>query len=751
VIENIIQSNRSNVGGGIYGDNSEIVSNSVVHNSANHAEGGALHYFGSGTVRDNCLVSNTADGERACGGIYVSGNPTITANNIYGNSGYALYIANVVDAPEVSARRNFWGVLSERAVLNLTYDWLDNEEVGLANISPHLEKMSSTAPPPPPSSVLSSMVAGGIRLSWDKPEGLALEGYTVHYGTKSGYPYEKTINTGPEKSLTIPGLKTGSEYWFAVSGYRIVEGTRFETALSEEVHVRFAGVRSSVAPPNILPAGDTKKDKIRYQVLNASPPTADSQVDASRWQVSSFKDNFSALTLEKTISSGDVSQLNIARNALPPGEEHFYRVAYRTSAGNWSGWSTPASFVTDRDDRSILSGPVAKETRLEKRFSPYEMVGNTLITPKGRLVVEAGVRINIAPGKNLMVQGELVAQGTASDPIVFARESSEKWGQLIFADACKDAVMDDAGVYAGGCVLERCIVEHGKGILIKSASPLIKDCTISYHDGSGIALRQGGPVITGNDIHHNTAPTNGGGIYAYTNDVAYVKANKIHDNHANGDGGGVFAYGYMNTSAIRVEGNTISSNRATGDGGGIYLSRSSAVNNSIKSNAVDGNGGGIYATFGLVSANELHNNRAYKGGGVFAEQNSSITRNHIASNRAESGLGGGVYINFWGTSIENESFMENTVTKNSAPAKEGNGGVFILGYLFFERNNIYGNNGSQLYNGNESESYSLRVTGCYWGTDNKNAISKMIVDGNDRPELGEVTFEPFSREPFQFD
>ena len=82
---------------------------------------------------------------------------------------------------------------------------------------------------------------------------------------------------------------------------------------------------------------------------------------------------------------------------------------------------------------------------------------------------------------------------------------------------------------------------------------------------------------------------------------------------------------------------------------------------------------------------------------------------------------------------------------------DDNGGVFIVGYLFFEHNNIYGNVGNQLYNGNESESYPLRTTQCFWGTDDKDVISKQIIDGDDNPKLGTVTFEPFLSEPATFD
>jgi hypothetical protein len=752
LVENLVQANTASVGGGIFAENSEVVSNSILRNVALRPEGGALHYFGSGNVRDNnMLFNNTGDGAQGCGGVYVSGNPTIKENNIFNNSGYALHVANVADAPEVSAAGNFWGVRTERAVLDLMYDWLDDENTGLANVTPYLREPATHTPAIPPSNLVARGVEEGVHLSWEEPKDTRFQGHILHIGATSGYPYERAIRTGPDTNFIVKGLKPGNEYWLAVSGYRTADGVETESGLSGEIRIQIADSTASVDTPNIVSTALRMSEKGERWELRASSPSSESRVATSRWQISPSADDFTALVVDTFKSGSALDLLEIPENKFDDGQDYFCRVAYATSRGDWSAWSTPVSFTTAPRKPSRLAGPISTTVRLERKFSPYHMVSNTLVSPNGELRIEPGVTIKVAPGKSLMVRGKLVARGTTSGPITFTREESGKWGRIIFSDASGDAILNENRDYIDGCVLEQCVVEHGGGILIKSASPLIKSCTISYHDGSGITVRQGGPVISDNDIHHNTAPTNGGGIYAYTNDVVHVKANTIHDNQADGDGGGVFAYGYMNTSTIRVEGNTIYSNAATGDGGGIYLSRSSAINNTIESNRVGGNGGGIYATFGLVTGNRLHGNQAAKGGGVFAEQNSSITRNQVVANRAESGLGGGVYINFWGTSIENESFMENTVTDNTAPTADGNGGVFIVGYLFFENNNIYGNTGSELYNGNEAQSYPLKVTQCYWGTDDKDKISKQIVDGNDKPELGEVTFEPYSEKPFVFD
>jgi hypothetical protein len=748
IVNNLVQANESQRGGGIFAENSEIKSNSIIRNHATGSEGGAIHYFGSGSVEGNCISGNSASGETACGAIYVSGNPVIRDNDILGNNGYALYIANVADAPDVVASDNYWGTMSERAILDLTYDWMDNDLSGLAIYKPYLKSFAKDTPALPPANVKASSQENGIALQWDESPESNFTGHRVYIGSSSGYPYETVIQTGPEQSYLVTNLEPEREYFISVSGYKDQDDREVETGLSEEVKLVYSPSEPKLkAPQNLSPAG---KSSVRGDiVLQASPPEPDADIVLYRWQVCGVGDMLmspiiDAITSGKTIAAYRPEQLQ-------GGREYFWRVASCSLTGSWSDWSKFAEFSIPAESATLISGPISSTMTFRKAQSPYQIGGNTIIMPGGTLTIEPGTQVKIAPGRNLKVRGLLIARGTTDEPIVFTKSGKENWGNIIFADQSIDAVADQERNYREGNVLEFCRIEKGKGVLIESASPFIKNCEIADNDGSGIVVRQGGPALIGNSIHHNVAPTNGGGVYAYTNDIILVESNKIHDNRADGDGGGIYAYGYMNTSTIHVEDNDIYSNTATGNGGGIYLSRSSAVGNRVSANVAKAGGGGIYTTFGLVDGNKITNNQADQGGGIFTEQNSSITHNFISSNTALAQFGGGVYINFWGVSIENEKFAGNTVTANRCSSKNDNGGVYVIGYLVFEQNNVYDNFGSQLFNGNESNSSPLVATNCYWGTSDDKAIAKQIIDVGDNPSLGKVTFEPFLAEPVKID
>ena len=118
----------------------------------------------------------------------------------------------------------------------------------------------------------------------------------------------------------------------------------------------------------------------------------------------------------------------------------------------------------------------------------------------------------------------------------------------------------------------------------------------------------------------------------------------------------------------------------------------------------------------------------------------------MRANTASSPHGGGVYINYWGRSVENEEFSFNEVTGNRAASETGTGGVFVTGILIFEKNNIFGNTGHALYNANPADMDPLEAKECYWGAASRDAVEKAIFHNPDDESLAVVTYEPFAPE-----
>ena len=275
------------------------------------------------------------------------------------------------------------------------------------------------------------------------------------------------------------------------------------------------------------------------------------------------------------------------------------------------------------------------------------------------------------------------------------------------------------------------------------------DCVIRKNRASGISIRNASARIENNRIAENRSPSNGGGIYAYGSKLIYILDNEILNNAAGEDGGGVFGYGYRSNTAVNLSGNRIERNRAGGDGGGVWLSRSALVKNRIVANQAGGKGGGMFATFALIEENEVAENSATEGGGVYAETNSSLEGNRIEQNRCQGDYGGGVYMNFWGMSIKNEVFRGNVVTRNGAATPTDNGGVYLNGSMIFEYNQVFANEGSQLYNANPADRPPLTAPHCYWGTTEPGGIEAAIHHATDDPRLARVLFKPFATSPGQ--
>ncbi len=239
--------------------------------------------------------------------------------------------------------------------------------------------------------------------------------------------------------------------------------------------------------------------------------------------------------------------------------------------------------------------------------------------PNDSLIVESGVTLTIEPGVTVkfhddvlfLVNGSLIAEGTAQDSIIFtlddAAGSATEWsGIKLLSDSatinkliyCRiehgDADLsmgtngsyqeNGGGIYCGESVsqntqIEHCTIQHNKayegggGIFI-AGDPEIKYNIIRNNSagqyGGGIGIR-GGSVLSfaeptgGNNIiiHNRADGQGGGGIGIFANANATFTNDLIYDNHSlNGSGGGIFLYSSSSlmtmTNAI-IRGNTANS------------------------------------------------------------------------------------------------------------------------------------------------------------------------------------------------
>lgn len=451
---------------------------------------------------------------------------------------------------------------------------------------------------------------------------------------------------------------------------------------------------------------------------------------------------------------------------------------------------------------TTVGGPISQDTVWGKVGSPYIVTTGVDIQPGVVLTIEPGVEVRFEAGGKIQVNGQLVAQGTASEPIRFTSNAAEPapgdWENIEFTETAAPTTIDEQGNYISGSVLSHCIIEHaGQGDEVDSAligrSLLVDHCTIRnnaargiqmlgtesepgwitnstianntlsgwYHAGGGIWAEH--TVIAHNVIRNNQVPgmqrTYGGGIVAGGSEI---RNNLIEGNYAYDEGGGIYVgYTFITPTPdgpATITNNIIRNNRAT-RGGGIGVNGYGSNGNDgsvIASNTITANtaaiaGGGVFmrnAPATILENNPITGNQVNgeltslstsSGGGVSAD--SGIVRdNLIFSNHIFNTNAEGV-----GVEINGPVVLEgNVIVFNHGQAEQITGGIHVADSdPQIHQNDIYGNFPFNAVNDVEDD---IDVTNNYWGTTDQLQILASTYDWHDDSERGKFIFQPYLNE-----
>ena len=307
-----------------------------------------------------------------------------------------------------------------------------------------------------------------------------------------------------------------------------------------------------------------------------------------------------------------------------------------------------------------------------KANSPYQVNEDITVAAGESLEIEPGVTVAFGYYRGLTINGQLLAQGTMSDSIIFTRQHydyEDYWLGLTFNAA-----------------------EGGSESVVRYAA--IRYGTNSRSEGGGVCIMNGKVVLTNNTISNNTTFSNsyspspyGGGIYIADGNVTLTD-NTISNNTANANHGNYSCGGgiYIANGNVTLTDNTISNNTANGNGnyndgysygGGIYIADGNITltDNTISNNTANANRGNYY-----------YSNAYSCGGGIYiADGNVTLTDNTISNNNANAdgyysyNYGRGIYI-----ANGNIILNDNTISHNATSIR-----------------NIYIVNGIITFNGNE--------------------------------------------------
>jgi len=187
---------------------------------------------------------------------------------------------------------------------------------------------------------------------------------------------------------------------------------------------------------------------------------------------------------------------------------------------------------------NILSGTLSGELP----SAVYRITGDINVVSGDELILLAGTEFLFDGQYNFNIAGDIKAQGTELDSIIFDNYGNENWRGFTLAHVTQETVFNYVRI--SGAVKE---------------------------DGGGMKLFESNPILTNVIITDNaTSDGDGGGMYLENSDPTLINV-IISDNLAFwGAGGGV----YLTNSSPTMMYGAISRNASGGKGGGLSLSAS---------------------------------------------------------------------------------------------------------------------------------------------------------------------------------
>lgn len=370
----------------------------------------------------------------------------------------------------------------------------------------------------------------------------------------------------------------------------------------------------------------------------------------------------------------------------------------------------------------------------------YLVNGDIGIAAGSTLTIQPGTVVKIKPTANIIVQGKLIADGTAERPITFtAQDATKGWGQIQFQDSSADASFAGAGAYIGGSILRHAVVEYGQVSSTLAAPYIVASRFVGRADSAVMTPGMG---------------TNLAGISANPSGSMRIEDNDLRDASISLSSGWAMVTGA--SGEIRVTGNSLLRGNIAVSSGNVssVVIRDNTISGEISSSAY-----GISASGSVTTTISM--NRVYGAGGVGTGitlgggmMMSSLSGPVLIERNLVSATGIGIQIPIGASASLTASLVlrENTLAniKDSVIATTSTGVTgFTLMTPQITNNNLLPATAATGYTMRMCDSSStmpggskctsaVDARGNWWGTSDPAAISTAIFDGNDQYLLGVV-------------
>ena len=246
---------------------------------------------------------------------------------------------------------------------------------------------------------------------------------------------------------------------------------------------------------------------------------------------------------------------------------------------------------------TYVEGPITQDTTWTLVDSPFVVSQNVIVYQNATLTIESGVEISFGGHFSLIVNGQLVANGTQDKMITFTSNKHQPeagdWNAIEFNGTDPST-------------LAYCSIKYAKiGTAIENGNVEIKNCEISNNLQDGMTIVNSTVKVQNNVIANNSQS----GIYVTGDNQVTIQNNTIRSN----------AYGILLTgnliSGVNLTQNTVLSNTQSG----IQLDADAYNNIVVLYNVLSANNKGFYVS-GQASTFITNNSISYNTIGIFYEQ-----------------------------------------------------------------------------------------------------------------------------------
>jgi len=380
-------------------------------------EGVSLNGQGSGVGLElkgnsNNITQSTISGFET--GIELQSNSslTISESNFSNNSVYNIYNGSISD---VTATNNWWGSIDETTISRLIWDSEDDINLGSVNNTEVLIEANNIAPVIPPLGVIKFGQSGDIVLQWSANSEADISGYKIYYGSTDALSYDNVLDVGNVTTYTLDSSVLVTDEISVTAYDNTADGVSdqlegfeswYSTAVEPEAEIELtsATLNLGVAAVN---------EVVSKELIITNIGTADLVVSniISSNNVFTFNESSFTVTPQETYSL----TINFTPTSL--GQETGTLTLYHNSQENSNVINLSGVGVIEPG--TMLCGVIESDLILTEENSPYYVLCDVQVPSGVILTIEPGVEIIYTDNYEILVKGELVANGLDTDYIVF--------------------------------------------------------------------------------------------------------------------------------------------------------------------------------------------------------------------------------------------------------------------------------------------------------------------------------------------